>query len=513
MGTAGPDTIFANIGNDTINGDSGNDTINAEGGNDLVFAGADADAATGGTGDDILLGQDGNDTLNGDAGNDTLDGGNDNDELRGGDGDDNFVISDGNDTIYGGAGIDRIIYNNDRNQITVNINSAGNLVLINGNKIDIINDVEQFYFNQNLYSLDQLFARPGFISYSQQSSTFGRDASAGGWTSYGVYPREMADVNGDGKADIVGFGNAGVYVSLATSNGNFGVPTLKLADFGNTAGGWSSNDRFPRELADVNGDGRADIVGFGNAGVYVALADGSGGFGPMALRQNNFGAGDSAGGWSSNDRFPRELADVNGDGRADIVGFGNAGVYVALADGSGGFGPMALRQNNFGTGDSAGGWSSNDRFPRELADVNGDGRADIVGFGNAGVYVALADGSGGFGPMALRQNNFGAGDSAGGWSSNDRFPRELADVNGDGRADIVGFGNAGVYVALADGSGGFGPMALRQNNFGTGDSAGGWSSNDRFPRELADVNGDGRADIVGFGDAGVYLALAGNIWT
>ena len=29
-----------------------------------------------------------------------------------------------------------------------------------------------------------------------------------------------------------------------------------------------------------------------------------------------------------------------------------------------------------------------------------------------------------------------------------------------------------------------------------------------LPRKLADVNGDAMADIVGFGDAGAYLALA-----
>ena len=32
----------------------------------------------------------------------------------------------------------------------------------------------------------------------------------GGWSSF-TYPRQLADVNGDGMADIVGFGNAGVW--------------------------------------------------------------------------------------------------------------------------------------------------------------------------------------------------------------------------------------------------------------------------------------------------------------
>ena len=33
----------------------------------------------------------------------------------------------------------------------------------------------------------------------------------------------MADTTGDGRADIVGFGDAGVYVSRAQADGTFGI--------------------------------------------------------------------------------------------------------------------------------------------------------------------------------------------------------------------------------------------------------------------------------------------------
>src|SRR5262249_22314971 len=39
----------------------------------------------------------------------------------------------------------------------------------------------------------------------------------GGRSSQNLYPHFMADVNGDGKADIVGFAQSGVYVSINTS--------------------------------------------------------------------------------------------------------------------------------------------------------------------------------------------------------------------------------------------------------------------------------------------------------
>jgi hypothetical protein len=90
---------------------------------------------------------------------------------------------------------------------------------------------------------------------------------AGGWSSDDTYPRTLADVDGDGKSDIVGFSSAGVYVSLATAGGHFAMPTFELAAFGVDVGGWSSDNTYPRKLADVDGGGMADIVGFSSAGV------------------------------------------------------------------------------------------------------------------------------------------------------------------------------------------------------------------------------------------------------
>ena len=94
--------------------------------------------------------------------------------------------------------------------------------------------------------------------------------NAGDWTSEDQYPRELADVNGDGRADIVGFGQAGVQVSLATGNGHFAAPAFELTAFGPGAGGWSTDNIYPRELADVTGNGQADIVGFSQAGVLLS---------------------------------------------------------------------------------------------------------------------------------------------------------------------------------------------------------------------------------------------------
>ncbi len=228
---------------------------------------------------------------------------------------------------------------------------------------------------------------------------------------------------------------------------------LAIANFGFSAGGWRV-DRHPRFLADVTGDGRADIVGFGDAGVWVSLNNGDGTFQAPRLVVANFAV--EAGGWRV-DRHPRFLADLTGDGGADIVGFGDAGVWVSLNNGNGTFAAPKLVVENFAF--SAGGWRV-DRHPRYLADLTGDGRADVVGFGDAGVWVSLSTGGGTFAAPSLAVRNFAF--SAGGWRV-DRHPRFLADLTGDGRADIVGFGNAGVWVELNKGDGTFAQTYVRRN--------------------------------------------------
>ncbi|MBM3564071.1 MAG: VCBS repeat-containing protein, partial [Alphaproteobacteria bacterium] len=333
---------------------------------------------------------------------------------------------------------------------------------------------------------------PSHLGWAPQRVVNNFGYVAGGWRTE-MHPRLLADTTGDGFADIIGFGNAGVWLSRALGDGRFETPELVINNFGYDAGGWRT-EMHPRFAADTTGDRRADIVGFGNDGVWLSRAQADGSFSALQLVINNFGY--NAGGWRVN-MHPRLIADIDGDGRADIVGFGNAGVYVSRAQADGSFSPLQLVVNNFGY--NAGGWRV-EMHPRFLADTTGDGRLDIVGFGDAGVYISRAQADGSYAAPQLVINNFGY--NAGGWRVN-MHPRFVIDVNGDGRADIVGFGNAGVYVSLAKADGTFSAPQLVVNNFGY--NAGGWRT-DMHPRFLADTTGDGLPDIVGFGDAGVYIS-------
>ncbi|MDT9701462.1 S8 family serine peptidase, partial [Streptomyces sp. P17] len=207
------------------------------------------------------------------------------------------------------------------------------------------------------------------------------------------------DLTGDGRADIVGFGDAGVWVSLNKGDGSFAAPKLTVANFAYSAGGWRTQ-KHPRLLADVTGDGRADIVGFGDAGVWVSLNNGRGAFRDPQLAVENFAY--VGGGWRV-EKHPRFLADLTGDRRADIIGFGDAGVWRSLNRGRGTFAAPELVVPNFAY--DAGGWRV-EKHPRFLADLTGDRRADIVGFGDRGVWVSLNNGDGTFQDPQLVVSNF-----------------------------------------------------------------------------------------------------------
>jgi hypothetical protein len=264
----------------------------------------------------------------------------------------------------------------------------------------------------------------------------------------GVLPRAaaMGDLNGDGKPDLaLANNNASVSVFLSNGNGTFQAQQTFAAS------------TMPRAIAigDANGDGRSDlaVANYNVSTVSVLLGNGDGSF--QAQKTHATGVNPSAVAFS----------DLNGDGKVDLtIANQTAGsLSLLLGNGDGTFQP----QQTLATGIN----------PTSLAlgDVNGDGKPDLAvsNYAVNSVGVFLANGNGTFQP----QQTFATG----------ALPRTaiLAEVNGDGKLDLVtaNVGNAFVSVLQGKGDGTF----EAQQTFGTGNA----------PRSvvLTDLNADGKPDL------------------
>ena len=128
----------------------------------------------------------------------------------------------------------------------------------------------------------------------------------------------VADVNGDGKVDLIsGVKDVGGAVTVLTNDGSGGFVTSTTIPVGAT-GGWE----LMLTAADVNGDGKPDVIA---ADLYsdtltVLTNDGSGGFAQDAVLNvggvSGFPVPDSV-----------AVADMNRDGKMDLVCAKQAAVY------------------------------------------------------------------------------------------------------------------------------------------------------------------------------------------
>src|SRR5262245_35873623 len=267
-----------------------------------------------------------------------------------------------------------------------------------------------------------------------------------------------ADFNGDGAPDL----------AVAISRGR-AVAIL----IGNGAGGFTAAPGSPVAVggtpktvlaAQVSGDGRPDLVvpvadSTGRVtGIEILLGDGSGGFAQAPGSPDQLLAGKT---------LSIAAADLNGDGKADL-GVANTNrneLSLLRGDGTG----------RFATAETI----ASVRGPHAITtgDFDGNGKPDLAALTSNGVAILLGDGSGAF-------------HAAPGSPVPGSYQLVVADLNGDGRSDLV---TDSVSVRVATGGGRFRPAA-----FSPFDAEGGAGL------ATGDFDGDGRTDIVSLTDGAPY---------
>ena len=278
----------------------------------------------------------------------------------------------------------------------------------------------------------------------------------------------VADVNNDGKPDLIAANYSSSTVSVLLGDGT--------GKFVNASGSPFTVGTSPSSLAfgDFNGDGKLDIVtaNSGSNNVTLLLGNGAGGFtaapAPFAVGTNPFSI---------------LASDVNGDGKLDFITINaNSNNFsVLLGNGFGGFTAAPGSPTASGTSPNY----------AALADFNGDGKPDLAITSASGniVLIFFGNGAGGF--------------SFNGFFTVGSFPQSVVaqDLNSDGRPDllIANYGDNTVTVLLNNGASSF--TAAPSSPFAVGSS----------PQNaiIADVNGDGKPDIISanLGDNTISILL------
>lgn len=291
----------------------------------------------------------------------------------------------------------------------------------------------------------------------------------------------IADVNNDGKADLI--------LSGLSKNANVGWQGRLLVFLQDPATGQlqtpqeytvGSNYVFNLAAADLNGDGRNDIV---------VMAPNVGASGSLSIFFQN-----SAGTFDQEVKYDKvnvmsggqiHVADMDNDGRNDIVvqsGLKEFAVIRQTAPGTFSSTPdLYAAQTSY--------WPSFYAFA--LGDVNGDGRIDVVTVdpGNDGyLNIFLQNSQGKLDPPRLVQTDV-------------PFGVQIADITGDGLNDIIYDVTGGIKVLPQQSDHTFGPS--RYYSYPSV-SFGGSSVHQAL--SIGDVTGDGKLDaVLTWSDEGLFV--------
>ena len=292
---------------------------------------------------------------------------------------------------------------------------------------------------------------------------------------YSPYSLTTADINGDGKPDLIAANYASSTVSVLLNTTPTGATSASFSTQQTFAVG---TEPISVAVADINGDGKPDLVvanEYSSTGTYT-----------VSVLLNTTPTGATSASFSTQQTFivgntPRSVttADVNGDGKPDIIVVNNFDKTVSVL------------LNTTPTGSSTASFATEQTFAAgngpvsvTAVDINGDGKPDLVvtNANDATVSILLNTTTSSSTTSFATQQTFPVGKGADSVTT--------ADINGDGKPDLVvtNLSDVTFSVLLNATTAGSSTCSFTAQTFlGAGSPV---------AVTAADIDGDGRPDVL-----------------
>ncbi|WP_420855860.1 FG-GAP repeat domain-containing protein, partial [Thermoactinospora rubra] len=300
----------------------------------------------------------------------------------------------------------------------------------------------------------------------------------------------FADLDGDGRDEIISIGGNGDVVAYR----NLGWSAPKVYDGPDSklvAQGFT--DPLRTAFADIDGDGRDEIISIGGNGDVVAYRN----LGWSAPKVYD-GPDSKLVAQGFTDPLRTAFADIDGDGRDEIISIGGNGDVVAYRN-LGWSAPKVydgpaskLVAQGFGTPAQV-----------KFADLDGDGRDEIISFGGNGDVIAYRNR--GWDQAKVYD---GPDSKLVAQGFTDPLRTAFADLDGDGRDEIISIGGNGDVVAYRN----LGWSAPKVYD-GPDSKLVAQGFTDPLRTAFADIDGDGRDEIISIGGNGDVVAYRNLGWS
>ncbi|WP_447964557.1 FG-GAP repeat domain-containing protein [Nitrospira sp. Ecomares 2.1] len=265
-----------------------------------------------------------------------------------------------------------------------------------------------------------------------------------GWDDPSCYSTiQMADLDGDGQAELLGRCSSGIVAYAFSKDLGVWSPLPDGPSWTNSNGWDAASSYLTIQTGDLDGDGKAELLARGAEGM-VAYSYSGGPAGTWSRLPDGPSWTNSNGWDAASSYLTIQTGDLDGDGKAELLARGVEGM-VAYSYSGGPAGTWSRLPDGPSWTNSNGWDAASSYLTIQTGDLDGDGRVELLARGAEGM-VAYSY-SGGLAETWSRLLDGPSWTNSNGWDAASSYLTiQTGDLDGDGKAELLARGAEGLVA-------------------------------------------------------------------